>query len=523
MKKNSILKVILLTILCVVVCTWIFPSLTFSQELVEGDRAQAGIFDVFSYSVDLFRYFPYVILMTLSIGAFYGVMYKIPAYRQLLDRIVQGFKGKENVFLIATIVLISAIVSVTGLSFGMLFVFPLIISLVLLMGYNKLVAASVTVGSVCVGLIGTTLGNSSVDYINYILKTNINNEMVTKVSLLILGAALLIYNVLSYAKKTRNSTDKVLEFVPASTSEASVVKAVKEVKEVKKEVVAKKETKKPVAKKKAPAKKTTKKTKANNAITKEAIVVKGNGKKQSIWPLVIMFDLVLIIIALGNFNWSEVAKVAWPTDALKAIRDFEILDFPIFDKLLGTSLHAFGQWSLNLEMPATIIIMTCLMGFIYGVKFDKFLEGIIDGVKRAVKPAIYMLMVYLVLIIATYHPFQLNIARFFLDMTKHLNVFTMTVVSMFAALFNVEPMYAAQSTLPYVTTVITDASTYPIIAVMFQAVYGLVMIIAPTSVILLGTLTYLDIPYTQWIKHIWKLFLELLGVLLIVFFVLTLV
>ena len=94
MKKNSVLKVILLAILCVVVCTWIFPSLTFNQELVEGERAQTGIFDVFNYSTDLFRYFPYVIIMTLSIGAFYGVMYRIPAYRQLLDRIVEGFRGK---------------------------------------------------------------------------------------------------------------------------------------------------------------------------------------------------------------------------------------------------------------------------------------------------------------------------------------------------------------------------------------------------------------------------------------------
>ena len=33
MKKNSVLKVILLVILCVVVCTWIFPAITFNTEL----------------------------------------------------------------------------------------------------------------------------------------------------------------------------------------------------------------------------------------------------------------------------------------------------------------------------------------------------------------------------------------------------------------------------------------------------------------------------------------------------------
>ena len=142
MKKNSVLKAILLTILAVVVCTWVFESVTFNGELVDGERLQVGIFDLFAYSIDVLRYFPYIIVMVLAIGAFYGVAYRIPAYRDLLDRIVEGFKGKENIFLIATIVLISAIVSVTGLSFGMLFVFPLIISLVSISGFFSLTIVS---------------------------------------------------------------------------------------------------------------------------------------------------------------------------------------------------------------------------------------------------------------------------------------------------------------------------------------------------------------------------------------------
>ena len=53
--------------------------------------------------------------------------------------------------------------------------------------------------------------------------------------------------------------------------------------------------------------------------------------------------------------------------------------------------------------------------------------------------------------------------------------------------------------------------------------YGLTMLVAPTSVILMGILTYLDIPYTKWLKTVWKLVLELLAVLLVVFIILALV
>ena len=47
------------------------------------------------------------------------------------------------------------------------------------------------------------------------------------------------------------------------------------------------------------------------------------------------------------------------------------------------------------------------------------------------------------------------------------------------------------------------------------------MLFAPTSVILMVVLSYLDIPYTKWIKTIWKLLLEILAVLLIVFILLV--
>ena len=170
-----------------------------------------------------------------------------------------------------------------------------------------------------------------------------------------------------------------------------------------------------------------------------------------------------------------------------------------------------------------IVLATCFLAFIYGLKFDDFLDGIIDGMKRSMKPAIYMFLVYLVLIIVTFNPFQLNITKFFLNLTKGLNVITMTIIMAISSVLNIENVYVAQSQLPYITTIITDQTLYPLIGIICQSVYGLMMLIAPTSVILIGTLTYLDVPYTQWIKHIWKLFLELLLVLVVIFFILFLI
>lgn len=545
MKKHNILKVVLLSILVAILCTWIFPSASYQSSLTVGDRSQLGIFDLFSYVVELFRYFPYIVLMTLATGIFYGVAYKIPAYQVLLENLAKKFKGKENICLAVIMTLIAVIVSVSGLSFGIIFVFPFVISLVLLMGYNKLVAASVTVGSTIVGILGTTLGSNTTYYINAVLSTEVTNEIITKVVILVVALVLLVYNVLAYAKKTKNNTDKVVDFVPnktegkeekiveekvskkADTKKADTKKTAseKEEKSSKKTDTKKKATTKKTSstKSKTATKKSSTKTRAYDLKSKDLTKVTVKPKKKvKTWPFILVFDLAIVLLAISSFDWSGVFEIKIFSDALTAIKEFEIGGFPIFAKILG-SVNAFGEWSLTSEMPALIIIASAFLAFIYGLKFDEFLDGVVDGVKKAIKPAIYMLLVYLVLVISTYNPFQLNITKFFLDMTKGLNVITMSIVALVSSVINIECTYVAQSTLPYVTSVITDSTLYPLLAIIFQSIYGLAMLVAPTSVILLGTLSYLGISYGQWLKHIWKLFLQLLIVLVIIFFVVFLI
>ena len=52
--------------------------------------------------------------------------------------------------------------------------------------------------------------------------------------------------------------------------------------------------------------------------------------------------------------------------------------------------------------------------------------------------------------------------------------------------------------------------------------YGLTMLVAPTSLILMATLSYLKVSYKDWLKNVWKLLLELFIILLIIFIILAL-
>ena len=197
--------------------------------------------------------------------------------------------------------------------------------------------------------------------------------------------------------------------------------------------------------------------------------------------------------------------------------------FPIWSKLLGT-INAFGYWTvIDLLFPLTLLVL--FLSLVYKVKFNDVLDGFLAGIKKALPLGLIVVLVYTCLVIVTYHPFQLTIYNVLLGAAKKFG-FVGALVSSFvatlASAFNVDPSYAFQSVLMYLTSVVTDASSYPVIGVIFQSMYGFTMLFAPTSVILMVVLSYLDIPYKKWLKTIWKLLLEFLVILLIVFTILVL-
>lgn len=466
MKKHSLFKVIGITILVAVLLTWILPITYFQYSYVEEARAQIGLFDFMQMGPTVFSYFGSIIFFVLAIGGFYGVLHKTNGYRNLLDKIVEKFKEREWLFLVTVMVLFALITSMSGITTGLLFLFPFVISIILLMGYNKQTAALTTIGSVAIGLIGTTVSIINTKTIISVLSIKYSSELIAKIIILVVGLVLLVYNVLSYAKKHKNNDLESLD---------------------------------------------------------EVVLPESKDAKKRVWPIVIIIDLILLVMILSSVSWEGVLGVKLFNTIHESVMTFKIKDFPIFAKILGeSSMMAFGKWTLY-EFIVTIILGSGLIGLIYKVKFNDFLKSFCDGMKKAFKPALLIFLAYFVLVITVTHPVLLAIYKPILTATSGFNVFTMSIVAFISNIFNIEAYYSAVEVLPYITSIITDTSTYPLIAVVWQAMQGLVMLIAPTSVILIATLSYLDISFWQWIKSSWKLILEVLAVLLIIFTILILI
>ena len=154
MKKNNTLKVLLITILVACLLTWILPITYYNGGLMTDSRYPTGLFDIFSYLSLTLYYFGSTAVYILVVGAFYAIFEKTGVFRKVCDRIVKLFKGKEKIFFISVITLLVAIVAFCGFSYELIFILPLLASIILLMGYDKLTVAMTLIGSAAIGVIG---------------------------------------------------------------------------------------------------------------------------------------------------------------------------------------------------------------------------------------------------------------------------------------------------------------------------------------------------------------------------------
>lgn len=542
MKKHNIFKVVLVTLLLFLILTWIIPAAYYSGEYIDQGRVQMGLFDLFNYPLTALSYFGYIALFVVLVGGFYGILYKIPAYRTFLDKIVDAFKGKEKILLSIFVVLLAVLTSICGVQFGLALFLPLIISVILLMGYDKIVAALVTVGSITVGLAGSTYAYGNLNMIVQYFGLDLDYQVGARFVILAVGIVLVIINTLMYIKKSMIDVKIEKKTVKKVDEEKKpVAEEKKQVAEVKKQQ-SKTTTKKSTSKntKSSKSKSTSKSSKSRKSDNKAAlkdediIVVKeglnDNGTlvpstvdtKHKVWPFVLMFTLLFVVFVLAFITWGDPGfGVTLFDDMSKSAMEFELFGFPLFSKLLGT-FNSFGNWSISdLFLPMALVV-TLLM-IIYKVKLDDAIDGFIEGAKKALAPATIVILMYTILVLVTYHPFQLTIYKAILGLSKGFNIATTAIVAMLAGLFNSDVVYSLQSIIPYYSSVVTNADNYGIAGIIFQSMYGLTMLVAPTSLVLMGLLSYLGISYKEWLKNIWKLALELFIILLIIFIILALI
>lgn len=463
MKRHVLLKILSIMLLLIVMLSYILPG---RQEAIN----RIGIADLLvNYFSIVLQNFAPIALFVLAVGGLYGVLSKTSSYKKLLDNIVTKVKPMGKKFIFITIILFAFVAALTGITMPLFIFVPFVVAIILLLGYDKLVALSATVASILVGYIGGVFAS----FINP--STGVNNTFETfigleskfanvfpKLLLLFAGTALLIYFVDQHIKKVEA---KKVKYELNDDSELLIAE------------------------------------------------VKGKYKDIKTWPLVLVLSLTFIILVLGMVPWNALFNISVFTKFHAWLVGLHIKEFYVFPNIISANLPALGEWNASgnpmgayIYVSMLIVFVTFIISLINKTNINDTLDNYMEGVKKTLPAAGLISVAYLVLVCAFNNGFlELLISNY-----GKFNFGISSLYAFLGCLLNIDLTWIVISAFSPITTLITDESIYASVALLFQGIYGIFSLVGPTSLILILGLTYLDVPYTTWLKYIWRFILYLL-------------
>lgn len=484
MKKNGLFKAILIVLGSLMLVSAVLAIVGYFVPALEGAFTMIPIGDVLLSFIQSFYYFFDTIFYLLVLGAFYGVLNTVPAYKKLIDNIVTKVKSHSKLFVFIVTVIFALLAFATG-QMGVLLVFvPFVVTIVLALGYDKLVALSSTVVAMLVGLMSSifvTFRDPN-NYYGYVATTfegvvgaDMYSNLWPKLILLVLGTALLIFFVNRHIKSVQD-------------------------KKVKYEL-----------------------NESNEVVVSE---VKGDYKNIKTWPMIVMLVLILVILMLGYLPWNTLFGVECFDKFQEWISGLSIGEFSIFSNIISSVSYSIGNWaSLGSYMSIiiTLLIFTLIIKFVYRVKFNEVVDSFVNESKKMVSTVFLVAITFSILVCAYNHGFMQNIITWLSDTSIGINVGSTALVSALGTILHSDLYYSVAGVFLQIMNTITDESLYSTYALTFQSIYSIVSIVSPTSLLIIVALKYFDVPYTSWIKYIWRFVLMLFLLVLLVLLVVALV
>lgn len=461
MKKNSLLKAILIAFGIAVILSWIIPNGVYNGgTFTAGTTNPVGIINLFRFPVMTMQTFIQYTIVFLSIGLLYGVLNKTGVYGNIVAGIAKKWKGKEKALLVIVTLVFALIGSLTGVSVYAFLILPFVAAILMMAGYDKMSAMLATVGALLVGEAASIFGFSGAGYIINIFGIKMMDEVITKVVLFLLLTGLYLFFTV---RKSALSKTKKEENIPLLVVD-----------------------------------KTSKKSKA---------------------PLIVISIVFLLLSLVGMYNWYYGWGVELFNNLDTKISSITIGSYPIMANILN-GVTSLGYWG-NYEFAVAIVIVTFVIAWVYNVKLIDFVDGAKDGLKQILPVALYATIcnVVFTVMLADQGNMYATIMNWLNGIKATYNVPIASLISVSGSLFYNDFYYLLYNAANIFTTY--EAVYYPIVGVLVTGIFGIMMMILPTSVMLVAGLKYFDVSYTEWLKKIWLYILEALVIVVIVAIIVT--
>lgn len=455
-KKYGKFYLVVIIALISLFATWIYPNVTCNDVCVAAEQTtRAGILDFFTMLFYSFYYRLNEIFYIFVIGGCYGVLFKTKAYRKMVDKTSEFVKGKEIIVTLVLTLLMGLYTAFCGQMLVLLAFVPFIITVYLKAGRDRITSILAAFGGMFIGTSGTLLGTNGMASMTTSLGLEVSSGIKFKIVMFI--ASYILFNLFTWLhirKQTKLVDSAKYDMFNTEELDESKVKSY---------------------------------------------------QKVSVWPTVVVLSVFTIIALLAFINWKESFGVKVFNDALVSIKD----KADGFYHVLG-DVESFGNWTY-ITLSGVMVVFTLIVSAI-NKRFKYFALDFGYGMKKISKVAVIYGLVHVLFMISYAYGWIYNPAIKLLN--GKYSIFRGLLASILVCLFTVDPELV--SYILGLHLVALYGEKLVALSLLFTAGYSIVQLIAPTSFLLLIALTYLNVPYTKWVKEIWKYALCLLLMFIIV-------
>lgn len=457
-KELSVGKLISIVFLIMFALTWVIKTATVADgKITVSGTSPLGLLDLVRIPFGTAVNFIHIGLLIVVIGGFYGILNETGVYSKIVKK-SETLLSKN--FLVISMIVLILLSSMMGVNFLLFALVPFIATVLFRLGYDKITVMAATIGSILVGNVGAVYSSYVNTPLKWFLQLDVNSQILFKVVALAAMSLLYIMYVVSKANKKK---------------------------------VSKKELEIPLYEEKV-------------------------STKKSIVPLVIILIIGILFSLVAMYDWLYTWDIAIFQEFHENLPTLTVFGYPLFSNLLGSG-NFLGSWTIY-DLTILLAIMSVLITWIYGIKTEVAINKFVDGAKKMVKPAFFVIMsnivFYAISVTQASSNISYNIFDMILDLNTGFNMFITMLGTIIGSIFYMDFTQFASTFSSIIRINIVNTSVYPVISLIMQFIHGLMMFILPTSSMLVLGLIYFNVSFKEWISYIWKILLQLTAIALIV-------
>ncbi|MGE7366939.1 YfcC family protein [Desemzia incerta] len=472
--------VLFLIILVIAILTWFVPAGEYQVDeagnILSGsyqvtEQNPQGLWDVFMAPVkgmigtETTPGAIEVSLFIIVVGGFLGVVNRTGALDTGIAQVVKNYKGKEKLL----IPILMFIFALGGTTYGMaeetMAFYPLIIPVMVAVGFDTLVAISVVLLGSGVGVLGSTVNPFATGVASQALGISPGEGILWRLIFFFSMYAIATIFVYRYAVKVQKDPSQSLVYKDYKENQKKF--AVADIKEV--------------------------------MSTKQKVVM-------------VLFGLAFFIMILGLVPWSTLNE-NWTF--FETMNQW-LMDLPIIGTLLGQQLVPLGSWYF-MEITMLFFLMAVIIGIYYRIPEGEIVSTFIEGARDLLGVA---------LVVALARGIQVVMNEGMITATilhigeQNLSNLSPVLFSILTYVFYIPMSFLIPSTSGLAAATMgimgplggfADVPEHVVITA-YQAASGIINLVTPTSGVVMGALAIAGIDLTTW----WKFTAKLIGIIFIV-------